>query len=118
MPLSDVDAVAVAAAGAEAGCAGGWLIGWALRAGSRRHCARRIIDPAVRARTAYRGEDKFKGNKVPLKTLMILYPNRMHEVTVEGRGIARMADLKGKRAYLPHCLRPTSRAEGADGAGR
>ena len=46
---------------------------------------------------AYRGEDKFKGNKVPLKTLMILYPNRMHVVTVEGRGIAKMADLKGKR---------------------
>ncbi len=46
---------------------------------------------------AYRGEDKFKGNKVPLRTLMVLYPNRMHVVTVEGRGIAKMADLKGKR---------------------
>ena len=46
---------------------------------------------------AYRGEDKFKGNKVPLKTLMILYPNRMHVVTVEGRGINTMKDLKGKR---------------------
>ena len=46
---------------------------------------------------AYRGEDKFKGNKVPLRTLLILYPNRMHVVTVEGRGIARMSDLKGKR---------------------
>jgi len=46
---------------------------------------------------AYRGEDKFKGNKVPLKTLMILYPNRMHVVTIEGRGISKMADLKGKR---------------------
>ncbi len=46
---------------------------------------------------AYRGEDKFKGNKVPLKTLMVLYPNRMHVVTVEGRGINKMADLKGKR---------------------
>ena len=46
---------------------------------------------------AYRGEDKFKGNKVPLRTLMILYPNRMHVVSVEGRGIAKMADLKGKR---------------------
>ncbi|MDO9284318.1 MAG: TAXI family TRAP transporter solute-binding subunit [Aquabacterium sp.] len=46
---------------------------------------------------AYKGEDKFKGNKVPLKTLMILYPNRMHVVSVEGRGIAKMADLKGKR---------------------
>jgi uncharacterized protein len=46
---------------------------------------------------AFRGEDKFKGNKVPLKTLMILYPNRMHVVSVEGRGIAKMSDLKGKR---------------------
>ena len=46
---------------------------------------------------AYRGEDKFKGGKVPLRTLMVLYPNRMHVVSVEGRGIAKMADLKGKR---------------------
>jgi hypothetical protein len=46
---------------------------------------------------AFRGEDKFKGNKVALRTLMILYPNRMHVVTVEGRGIAKMTDLKGKR---------------------
>ena len=46
---------------------------------------------------AFRGEDKFKGNKVPLKTLMILYPNRMHVVSIEGRGVAKMADLKGKR---------------------
>lgn len=46
---------------------------------------------------AYRGEDKFKGNKVPLRTLMILYPNRMHVVTIEGTGISKMADLKGKR---------------------
>ena len=46
---------------------------------------------------AYRGEDKFKGNKVPLKTLMVLYPNRMHVVTIEGTGINKMADLKGKR---------------------
>ena len=46
---------------------------------------------------AYQGVEKFKDNKVALKTLMILYPNRMHVVTVEGRGIAKMADLKGKR---------------------
>jgi uncharacterized protein len=46
---------------------------------------------------AYRGEDKFKGNKIPLRTLMILYPNRMHVVSVEGRGISKMADMKGKR---------------------
>ena len=49
------------------------------------------------AQDAARGEDKFKGNKVPLKTLLVLYPNRMHVVSVEGRGVAKMADLKGKR---------------------
>ena len=46
---------------------------------------------------ALKGEDKFKGSPVPLRTLMVLYPNRMHVVTVEGRGINTMADLKGKR---------------------
>ena len=46
---------------------------------------------------AQRGEDKFKGNKVALKTLVVLYPNRMHVVSVEGRGVVKMADLKGKR---------------------
>ena len=46
---------------------------------------------------AYKGEDKFKSGKVGVRTLMILYPNRMHVVTVEGRGINKMADLKGKR---------------------
>ncbi len=46
---------------------------------------------------AYRGEDKFKGTKVPLRTLMVLYPNRMHVVTIEGIGITKMADLRGKR---------------------
>jgi hypothetical protein len=46
---------------------------------------------------AYRGEDKFKGTKVPLRTLMVLYPNRMHVVTIDGTGITKMADLKGRR---------------------
>jgi uncharacterized protein len=48
------------------------------------------------AQDAYRGVDKFKSGKVPLRTLMILYPNRMHVVSVEGRGINKLADLKGK----------------------
>ncbi|MCX7140599.1 MAG: TAXI family TRAP transporter solute-binding subunit [Proteobacteria bacterium] len=45
---------------------------------------------------AFKGEDKFKGNKVAVRTLMILYPNRMHVVSVEGRGVNKIADLKGK----------------------
>src|SRR5688572_2658713 len=46
---------------------------------------------------ALKGEDKFKGKPVPVRTLMILYPNRMHVVTMDGTGISKMADLKGKR---------------------
>jgi TRAP transporter TAXI family solute receptor len=49
------------------------------------------------AQDAFQGEDKFKGQKVPLRTLMVLYPNRMHVVSVEGKGVAKFADLKGKR---------------------
>src|SRR5262244_2828217 len=46
---------------------------------------------------AFKGEDKFRGSKVAVRTLMVLYPNRMHVVTIEGTGIEKMADLKGKR---------------------
>jgi TRAP transporter TAXI family solute receptor len=46
---------------------------------------------------AQKGEDKFKGQPVKQKTLAVLYPNRMHVVTVDGTGINRLADLKGKR---------------------
>ncbi len=46
---------------------------------------------------AYNGEDKFKSGKIPLQALLVVYPNRMHVVTVESTGIKTMADLKGKR---------------------
>ena len=46
---------------------------------------------------AYQGQDKFKGSKVPVRTLAILYTNHMHVVTVEGTGINTIKDLKGKR---------------------
>src|SRR5687767_6709052 len=46
---------------------------------------------------AYKGQDKFNGKPVPVRTLMVMYPNRMHVVTIEGSGITKMADLKGKR---------------------
>src|SRR4051812_17681322 len=53
-----------------------------------------MVDAAL---DAVKGEDKFKGNPVDARTLMVLYPNRMHVVTAEGRGIEKMSDLKGKR---------------------
>jgi TRAP transporter TAXI family solute receptor len=46
---------------------------------------------------ALNGEDKFKGGKIAVRSLMVLYPNRMHVVTIEGTGIEKMSDLKGKR---------------------
>jgi TRAP transporter TAXI family solute receptor len=46
---------------------------------------------------AVNGLDKFKGGKFTVRTLMVLYPNQMHVVTVEGTGINKIADLKGKR---------------------
>jgi TRAP transporter TAXI family solute receptor len=45
---------------------------------------------------AYQGKGKFK-EKVPLRTIAVLYPNNMHVVTVEGKGIEKVSDLKGKR---------------------
>jgi TRAP transporter TAXI family solute receptor len=53
-----------------------------------------MVDAAL---DAEKGQDKFKGNPVPVRTLMVLYPNQMHVVTIEGTGIEKMADLKGKR---------------------
>ncbi len=49
------------------------------------------------AQDALRGEGKFTSGKVPLQTLLVVYPNRMHVVTVEGKGIEKLSDLKGKR---------------------
>src|ERR1700709_1630610 len=46
---------------------------------------------------ALQGQDKFKSGKLPLQALLVVYPNRMHVVTIEGTGITTMADLKGKR---------------------
>jgi TRAP transporter TAXI family solute receptor len=45
---------------------------------------------------AYQGKGKFK-EKIPLRTVAVLYPNNMHLVTIEGKGIEKVTDLKGKR---------------------
>jgi len=46
---------------------------------------------------AFKGLGNFKGKPLPLKTLTVLYPNLMHVVTLDGKGIKKVADLKGKR---------------------
>ena len=46
---------------------------------------------------ALKGQDKFAGKPIPVRTLAVLYPNRMHVVSIEGTGITKIADVKGKR---------------------
>lgn len=46
---------------------------------------------------AYKGQEKFSGKAVPVRTLMVMYPNRMHVVTTTATGIKSIGDLKGKR---------------------
>ncbi len=48
------------------------------------------------AADGYAGVGKFK-EKVPIRALAVLYPNKSQWVTVEGTGIKRMQDLKGRR---------------------
>jgi uncharacterized protein len=46
---------------------------------------------------AVKGTDKFTGKPIPVRTLAVLYPNRMHVVSIEGTGVTKIGDLKGKR---------------------
>jgi TRAP transporter TAXI family solute receptor len=45
---------------------------------------------------AVAGRERFK-EKVPLRALVTLYSSPIHVVTIEGTGIARVSDLKGRR---------------------
>src|SRR3989338_10801231 len=56
------------------------------------------LSQADAAIDAVKGQDKFTGKPIPVRTLAVLYPNRMHVVSIEGTGVTKMADLKGKRA--------------------
>jgi hypothetical protein len=52
------------------------------------------VDTAV---DAMNGVDKFASGKVPVRSLVVMYPNIMQIVTLESTGIAKFDDLKGKR---------------------
>src|SRR5262245_25798393 len=51
------------------------------------------VDTAV---DAYNGRDKFT-KKLPVRALVVMYPNLMQIVTLDGNGITKFEDLKGKR---------------------
>jgi TRAP transporter TAXI family solute receptor len=47
---------------------------------------------------AINGTDKFTATgKLPIRALVVMYPNHMHVISVEGTGIATVEDMKGKR---------------------
>jgi hypothetical protein len=46
---------------------------------------------------AVNGTDKFTSGKLPIRALAVMYPNHMHVVTIEGSGISKVEDMKGKR---------------------
>lgn len=79
---------------ATAEVTGGSVDNLKLIAAGKSELAFSMADAAL---DAFNGQDKFKSGKVPLQTLLVVYPNRMHVVTIEGTGIEKMSDLKGKR---------------------
>ncbi len=46
---------------------------------------------------AIKGIDKFKDKAVDSRALCVVYPNLVHFVTMEGTGINKLSDMKGKR---------------------
>jgi TRAP transporter TAXI family solute receptor len=46
---------------------------------------------------AINGTDKFTSGKLPIRALAVMYPNHMHVVSVDGTGITKVEDMKGKR---------------------
>ena len=46
---------------------------------------------------AINGTDKFTSGKLPIRALAVMYANHMHVVSVDGTGITKVEDMKGKR---------------------
>ncbi len=80
-------------AAATAEVTGGSVDNVRLLATGRTELAFSMVDTAWEAAHA---KGKFK-DKVPMRTIAVVHPLVMHVVTIEGRGIEKMADLKGKR---------------------
>jgi uncharacterized protein len=84
----------VAGMQATAEVTGGSVDNLNLIAGGKPYVGFSMVDAAL---DAAKGEGKFSGRKVDLRTLLVLYPNRMHVVSTEATGVKTMADLKGRR---------------------
>lgn len=49
---------------------------------------------------AFAGTERFTGDSKKIRTLFVMYPNQLHVVVRKGSGIAKVADLKGKRISM------------------
>jgi TRAP transporter TAXI family solute receptor len=92
--IADVLTKNVAGLNATAGATDGSMANLLLIQQGRADIALSMADAGW---DAFKGQDKFKDRQVPVRALMVLYPNRMHIVTIEGTGIVKVSDLKGKR---------------------
>lgn len=45
----------------------------------------------------YKGYGTFGGQPQPIRAIAVLYPNNLHVVTLQGNGINKVGDLRGKR---------------------
>jgi TRAP transporter TAXI family solute receptor len=79
---------------ATAEVTGGSVANLQLISTGKPYLAMTMVDAGL---DALKGQDKFNGKPVPVRTLIVMYPNRMHVVSIEGTGVTKMADLKGKR---------------------
>src|SRR3954465_13174512 len=79
---------------ATAEVTGGSVANLQLISTGKPYLAMTMVDAGL---DALKGQDKFTGKPGPVRTLIVMYPNRMHVVTIEGTGISKIADLKGKR---------------------
>ena len=73
---------------------GGSVDNMKLIASSPAYLGMSVADTAYEA---YKGVEKFKAAALPLRTLLVMYPGRSQIVTLDGLGITKVADLKGKR---------------------
>ena len=60
---------------------------------------------------ALKGQDKFKGKPIPVRTLAVLYPNRMHVVTVEGSSVTQQLRLPASVSFIELLWRTESASQ-------
>jgi TRAP transporter TAXI family solute receptor len=92
--MADILTKYVPGLNATAGTTAGSVANLQLMASGKAEVALSMADASW---DAYKGQEKFQGKPIGVRALMVLYPNRMHVVTVEGTGISKFTDLKGKR---------------------